>query len=50
MVYSATDPSRGWDGSFNGKRQTTDTYVWIIEGKDYLGNNIKRKGTVTLIR
>lgn len=50
MVYSAPDPSTGWDGSFNGTQQTTDTYVWMIEGKDYLGNNIKRKGTVTLIK
>ena len=50
LVYSSTAPSPGWDGSFNGKPQTTGTYVWMIEGKDYTGNNIKRKGTVTLIR
>ena len=50
LVYSSINPSHGWDGRFNGKPQTTDTYVWMIEGKDYMGNNIKRKGTVTLIR
>lgn len=50
LVYSSTTPSHGWDGSFNGKPQTTGTYVWMIEGKDYTGNNIQRKGTVTLIR
>ncbi|HRQ50134.1 MAG TPA: PKD domain-containing protein, partial [Agriterribacter sp.] len=50
LVYSSTDPSLGWDGNCNGKPQTTDTYVWMIEGKDYLGNSVKRKGTVTLMR
>ncbi|HTN06017.1 lectin-like domain-containing protein [Agriterribacter sp.] len=50
LVYSSTIPSPGWDGSFNGKPQATDTYVWMIEGRDYTGNSIKRKGTVALIR
>ena len=40
----------GWDGTVNGKPQSTDTYVWMIEGKDYTGNIVKRKGTVTLLR
>ncbi len=50
LVYRSISPSTGWNGSFNGKPQTTGIYVWLIEGKDYLGNNIKRKGTVTLIK
>lgn len=49
LVYSSVSPS-GWDGSVNGKMQTTGTFVWTIGGKDYLGNELKRKGTVTLIR
>ena len=50
LVYNSTNPSAGWDGSFNGKPQTTGTYIWMIGGQDYLGNHIGRKGTVTLIR
>lgn len=50
LVYSSTTAEPGWDGNFNGKRQPSDTYVWMIEGVDYLGNTIRRKGTVTLMR
>ena len=50
MVYSATDPRQGWDGTINGKAQAANTYVWMIAGKDYLGNTVQRKGAVTLIR
>jgi len=50
LVFSATDPKQGWDGRINGRDQTTSTFVWMIAGKDYLGNIVKRKGEVTLIR
>lgn len=50
LVYSSTDPAQGWDGMMNGKPQATDTYVWMIEGKDYLGKIMRKKGVVTLIR
>lgn len=50
VVYSSNNPQQGWDGTINNKPQAADTYVWMIEGKDYLGNAVKRKGTVTLIR
>jgi gliding motility-associated-like protein len=40
----------GWNGEWNGKKQPTGTYVWMIRGKDYLGKEHFRKGTVTLIR
>jgi gliding motility-associated-like protein len=50
MVYASTNAKQGWDGKVNGKLQTTDTYIWIIEGKDYTGKEIKQQGTVTLLR
>lgn len=50
MIYSSTDPQRGWDGTINNKPQASDTYVWMIAGKDYLGNAVRKKGAVTLIR
>ncbi len=50
LMYSSTDPLNGWDGTFNGIPQTTGSYVWLIEGKDYLGNMVTKKGAVTLIK
>ncbi len=50
MVFSSTDPQKGWDGRINGMEQASNSYVWMIAGKDYLGNIVKRKGVVTLIR
>jgi gliding motility-associated-like protein len=50
MVYSTTDKSKGWDGSFGGKAQDPGTYVWLAEGIDYNKKKVKVKGTVMLIR
>lgn len=50
LVYYSKDPKMGWDGTINGKPQSADTYVWMIEGKDYTGEPVKKKGTVTLLR
>ncbi len=49
-VYSSQESSKGWDGNFNGKPQPVGTYVWLVRGKDYLGNTHSEKGTVVLIR
>lgn len=49
-IYTTQDASRGWDGRINGAEQPTGTYVWIAEGVDYLGNLVKRQGTLTIIR
>ncbi len=50
LVFQTTDPRKGWDGRINNQFPNTGVYVWIIQGVDYLGNTIERKGTVTLIR
>jgi gliding motility-associated-like protein len=50
MVFSTTVNGKGWDGSIAGKPQTTNTFVWIVRGIDYLDRPFFRKGTVTLIR
>lgn len=49
LVFRTTDPSMGWDGTFRGKLQN-DVHVWYAEGTDYLGNFIRRKGTVLPMR
>jgi gliding motility-associated-like protein len=49
-VYSNPGIGQGWDGTLNDKPQPMGTYVWIIMGKDYLGNQHFEKGIVVLIR
>jgi hypothetical protein len=50
LVFSTTDPSKGWDGTIAGQQQGTFVFVWVAEAIDYKGNVIRKKGTVTLIR
>jgi gliding motility-associated-like protein len=49
MVFSSNDGS-GWNGSYAGKAQPSATYVWVVQGRDYTGKTIAKKGTVVLIR
>ena len=49
-VFSTSVGGKGWDGSFQGKPQTSETYIWVVKAVDYKGSVYFRKGTVTLIR
>jgi gliding motility-associated-like protein len=50
LVFSTTQPGYGWDGRVAGKLQDAGTYAWMVEGIDYTGRNISKKGTMMLIR
>lgn len=50
LIYASTDPQKGWDGTVNGKIQSSDTYVWMLAGTDYTGKEYQLRGTVTLVR
>lgn len=50
LVFSTSEIGKGWDGTISGKPQNAGTYVWIVQGKDYLGNTVSKKGTMVLIR
>lgn len=50
LVFQTREPGKGWDGTFNGTKQPTGTFVWMAEAVDYQGRIINRKGIVTLIR
>jgi len=49
-VFRTQSLSGAWDGTFKGIMADAGTYVWMIQGKDYLGRTFNRKGTVTLVR
>ncbi len=50
LIFATKDPSRGWDGRISSADQATGVYIWIVEGVDYTGKLITRKGMATLIR
>jgi len=49
-VFETTDPTQGWDGTFNGKPAPQDVYVWQVDAYCLSGKHFKRSGNVTLIR
>lgn len=49
-VFRTTTAGVAWDGTDNGKPAPSDTYVWIVEGLDWLDKPHTAKGTVVLIR
>lgn len=50
IIFSTTDAEKGWDGTVNGKPQTTGTFAWMVSALDYTGKPYLKKGTVVLIR
>lgn len=50
VVFSSSDPQRGWDGTFKGKPLDAGAFVWVAAGTTFRGTEIVRKGTVLLLR
>ena len=48
-VFSTTDISKGWDGTYRGKAFRSSSFIFLITGKDNKGP-IKQKGSFLLIR
>lgn len=49
-VFDTTDPAKGWDGSYKGKPQGNNTYVWYCTYQFEGASARSKKGTVLLIR
>lgn len=49
MVFTSNDQNKGWDGTYKGKMQPVDTYVYTIKIKTFKGDIITRKGTLLLL-
>lgn len=50
LVYSTNQIGAGWDGTIAGKPQDSGTFVWIVQGSDFTGKTVFKKGTMVLIR
>jgi len=49
-IFSTSALDQYWDGTLKGQPAAMGTYVWMVQGVDYLGRRFSRQGTVTLIR
>ncbi|MEO7309920.1 MAG: T9SS type B sorting domain-containing protein [Chitinophagaceae bacterium] len=50
QLFVSTTMGRGWDGTFNGKRQPEGAYVWQLKARDFRNKVIEKKGTTILMR
>jgi gliding motility-associated-like protein len=50
IVFATNVPSQGWDGKIKGQEQPSGTFIWTAEAVDYLGNNIRKQGIVTILK
>jgi gliding motility-associated-like protein len=48
-IFNTADPTKGWDGTYNGNEMPAGTYVWQVSYKQTNGM-FNKKGTVVLIR
>ncbi len=48
-LFETSDPSRCWDGSYNGEKLGSGTYVYQVSATTICGP-VYRKGTIVLIR
>ncbi|MEI7471654.1 MAG: T9SS type B sorting domain-containing protein [Chitinophagaceae bacterium] len=50
MVFETTQWLKGWDGTFMGKKQPIDAYVWMIKGLSRDGKTVEMKGQVMIVQ
>lgn len=50
LVFEGNDFDEGWDGTYKGKDQMIETYIYTVEAVTYSGEILSRKGNITLIR
>ena len=50
QIFFTNEIGKGWDGTWNGAAQPSGAYVFVAEGKDYLGKKVTKTGTAVLIR
>jgi len=49
LIFETRDFNEGWDGKYNGSRVHRGTYIWTYQYADSQGNEIKKRGSVTVV-
>jgi len=49
-IFTTSNLSEGWDGTYRGREMPPGVYVWMAVGVDFAGKTVERKGTVVLVR
>jgi len=49
-VFSSNDVSKGWDGTYNGRKEGSAVYAYYLEAILYDGTIVKKKGNISLVR
>lgn len=50
IIFKTNNLKEGWDGKYNETECQQDTYIYLIELKDYKGKSYKYRGTISLLR
>lgn len=50
LIFETNNLSKGWDGTYKGKDQKTDNYIWTLKAVDRKKITREMKGNVILIR
>ncbi|HSK13824.1 MAG TPA: T9SS type B sorting domain-containing protein, partial [Phnomibacter sp.] len=50
LLFETNNAKEGWNGTYKGREQLPQAYVWAAEGIDADGNVVVKKGTSVLIR
>ncbi len=50
LIFETNNLSKGWDGTYKGKDQKTDNYIWVLKALDRKKVIRTMKGNVILIR
>ncbi len=49
-VYYTNDGNFRWDGKIDGDAVASGTYVFVMEAVSYKGKQLKRSGTISIVR
>lgn len=49
-LFHTTDPSEGWDGTYNGSVVPTGAYYYVVKARGTDGENYHRKGALNVLK
>ena len=50
LLFTSTSLQNGWDGTYKGTKEPVGVYVYNVDAVMNDGQNIRKKGTITLLK